>query len=272
MILDILFFVFIVAFAILGFVRGLFKTLTSFFSWVVSLLLAYLLAKSIANELLTANMVQRLVGSKSLYASIYNLLPESLKSISLQEIVTKINSGYSQAEIKEYIRSQSSGIIAFASSLIENAVCKDMYLNSSLTDVGQVLALELTYHIYVVMVGIAIFLVLRIIIMGITLIFNSKFNNRDVRLWERFAGIAMGAIRGFTYACIVLMLFSYISGLSVKINDMVNESKVSVPVTTWVSDTTGEMLSGKLEDNEQYKLMIDTVAKNNSKEQPNEEE
>lgn len=259
MILDIIFFVFIVGFAALGFVFGFFKTLVSFFGWFISLLMAYLLAKSIANAFLSANMANWLIGNGSLFDKVYGIVPDGLKEISMEEIRKAVNSGADMDAIKEVIRDQSKGLLFFASSLIQAAVTKEIYLNSAIENVGQVFALELTYHIYVIIVGIIFFIALRVVVMCISILFRSKIKDHEPKSWERFAGIALGAVRGFAYACILLMVASYIAGLSGTVKNQVDNSKVSVPVTTWISQSTSKILSDNLEENKHYLLMIDAL-------------
>lgn len=268
MILDLLFFALIIGFAVIGFIRGFFKTVLSFFGWFISLLLAYLLAKAIANAFLSPNTANWLVGDGPLYDKVYNIVPDGLKNMSMESIRQAMQSGASDESIKEIIKSESSGLLYFASTLIQNAVCKDIYINSSIETVGQVLALELTYDIYVILVGVIFFVVLRIIVMGFSLIFRAKLSGSN-KLWERLAGIGAGAIRGFAYACILFMLASYIAGIWPRMQEEVNVSKVSVPLTTWVSEVTGKMLSGNIEDNEKYtsnmiKALEDKIEKEKS--------
>lgn len=256
-ILDIIFFAFIAVFAVLGFIFGFFRTLTSFFGWAISLLLSYLLAKAIANAILLEPIAKFLVGD-GLYDTIYGIMPQGLKEISMNSIRAAIGDNQSMEQIRKLIESQSKGIMVFAASLIQDAVTKEIYLSSVLANVGQVYALELTYHVYVILIGVIFFIVLRIIIMGVSLIFKFRLR-RGTKLWERVAGIALGAVRGFVYACFLLVVASYVSGILPMVKDQTDESKVSVPVTTWISEATGKMLSGDLETNEHYMLMIDAL-------------
>ncbi len=266
MILDLLFVAIVVLFALIGFMSGFIRTVLSFFGWFISLLIAYLLAKAIANAFLSPETANWLIGDGSLYDKIYNIVPDGLKNMSMESIRTALNNGATDEMIKETISAEASGLLAFASTLIQTAVCKDIYLNSSIETVGQVLALELTYIIYVIVVGIIIFLTIRILVMGVSLIFRSRLSTRDCRFWERILGVGAGAVRGFAYACILLMLASYIAGFWPKMNEEVSVSKVSAPVTTWVSEITGKMLSGDIEENDKYANMIKALEKKIEKE------
>ncbi len=259
MILDLLFFAFIVLFAVLGFIFGLFKTLVSFFGWFISLLLSYLLAKAIANAFLSPDMAYKIISEGGLYDKVYNLVPEGLKNMSMESIRAAIQSGATEETIRETIKAESTGLLYFMSSLIQGAVCKEMYINSAIESVGQVFALELTYNIYVILTGIAFFFILRVVVMGLSFIFKSKLTGHEVKFWERLAGIAGGAVRGFAYACILLMVANYIAGIWPKMQEEVNNSKVSVPVTSWVSDATGKMIGGNLEDNKKYANLIEAL-------------
>lgn len=255
MILDLIFFGVIALCAALGFIFGFFKTIISFLGWFICILFSFLLAKAIANAFLGAQTINRLVGEGSLFDLVYGVVPDKLKSISLEQIREGIAAG---ENVKELVRSQMDGFMVFASSIIEGAICKDMYLNSAIENAGQVLALELTYHIYVIMVGIIIFLLLRVIVMMLSFLFKFRLG-RKVKLWERLAGIGAGIVRGFAYACIIVMVASYVGGMSDIVKEETDASKVSVPVSTWVNDLTGKMLSGDLETNEHYQDMIDSL-------------
>lgn len=254
MILDLIFFVFILAFAVLGFVRGFFKTLVGFFGWAVSILLAYLLAKAVANALLSAGVSQWLLKEGSLFDKIYGIMPEGLKGISIDSINEMIAEGKSQDYIKEYIKSQSGGLVFFASNIIQSTVCSDMYLSSALDNAAQVISLELTYHIYVILTGVALFIVLRVVVMGVSILFKGKLGNGG--LVGRIGGIALGAVRGLAYACFVLVIASYVAGVSPTVNNQLDESKVGRPVISWVTESTSRMISGELNENEQYREMI----------------
>lgn len=85
-------------------------------------------------------------------------------------------------------------------------------------------------------------------------------------MWERLAGIGLGVVRGFAYACILLMVVSYIAGMSQPVKDQLDASAVGKPVTAWVSESTGKMLSGDLESNDSYKLMITALGERVQKE------
>lgn len=265
MVLDIIFVVFIVVFTVLGFICGLFKTFVSFFGWFISFVLSYLCAKALANAFLSASAAEALVsGSDSIFAKIYEILPDGLKGISMDSIRAALAADQSEAAIKESIASQADGLLKFASSIIQEAVCKPMYLGSAVQNVAQVLALELTYHLYVILVGVIFFVVLRIIVMGVSIIVKNraseakKGKEKDVlKLPQRLGGLALGAIRGFAYGCVLLMLASYLSGIMSFVQQQVDESQLSVPITSWISETTGAMLSDNLEENENYLLIID---------------
>lgn len=264
LILDIVFLVFIVVFAILGFVFGIFKTFVSFFGWFISFVLAYLCAKALANAFLTVKMAEKLVGDGSFFETIYSIIPDSVKGISLQTIRESVEGGATEEMLKMFIAENSGGLLTFFSSIIQNAVCKDIYLNSSLTNVGQVLAIELTYHLYVITVGVIFFLVLRIIVMGVTIIFKVKDGKdgkekEEVKLPLRFAGLALGAVRGLAYGCVVIVLVSYLSGVFTFLQGPVSNSKLSAPINTWISETTGQKLSDDLDKNESFLLVMSAL-------------
>lgn len=266
MILDLVFFAVIALMTVLGYLFGLFKTIVAFFGWLVCILIAYLLAKAVANAMLTYGMAEKIVNGK-LFEDVYGLIPEGLKKISISEINDMLSSGQTNEQILEYVKSQAGGLVSFAFTIVQGVIFKDIYLNSSLDNVGHVLALELTYQIYVVLVGIAIFIVLRILVMGVSVIFGGKLRGRTVKLWERLGGLGLGAVRGFFYACLLVMVFGFIAGLSPKLKEQNDSSNVAVPVTNWINEAISRGLSNGNDESERYENLIIALEKKLNEEQ-----
>lgn len=260
MILDIVFFVVIVLLTMLGFTRGLFNTIVSFFGWFVCIFIAYLIAKSVGNALLTSGMAEKIVNGK-LFDSVYGLIPDGLKQVSLSEISNMLNKGSSAQEVFQYVRSQAGSLIGIAFTVLQSAITKDIYLNSHIANAAQVLALELTYQIYIVLVGIAIFVVLRVIIMGLTIFFGGKFRNRELKLWERLGGLGVGAVRGIFCACILTMVFGFVAGFSSTLKKQNDASKVAVPATNWINEKMSSALAKGNEGSDRYQNLIEALEK-----------
>lgn len=255
MILDIIFFAFIIVFAIVGFARGFFKTLVSLCGWLLCLSVSYLLAKSIANAILSESTVHWLVGEGAIYDKIYGIMPDELKELSL----SALKSCESEELRRQLVRENSSGIMVLFSRFLQNAVCKEMYLSSSLQNAAQVLALELTYNLYVILVGVALFIVLRIVIMGVSLIVNNKFGGIAGKFAGKIGGCALGAIRGLMYASIVFTVLSLAAGFIPSVSKQLEASKVGAPATNWISSVTGNIISQKNEDNGKYALLLESL-------------
>ncbi len=260
MILDLIFFAILIIMTALGFVFGLFKTIVSFCGWIVCILISYLLAKAVANAMLTANMAEKIVNGK-LFDAVYGVIPDGLKEVKMSEISEMLNQGQSEQQIFEYIRSQAGALIGFVFSVLKGAILKDMYLSSGIENAGQVLALELSYQIYVVLVGVAIFIVLRIIVMGVSIVFGGLLRGRELHLWERLGGLGMGLVRGFFCACILTMVFGFIAGFSSKLKEQSEASSVAVPATNWINETMSKALAKGNEESDRYKNLIDALEK-----------
>lgn len=265
MILDLIFFAILVVMTALGFVFGLFKTIVSFCGWVVCILIAYLLAKAVANAMLSAGMAEKIVNGK-LFEAVYGIIPNGLKEVKMSDIANMLSQGQSNQQIFEYVRSQAGSLMGFAFTILKGAIAKDMYLTSDIDNAGQVLALELSYQIYVVLVGVAIFLLLRVLVMGVSIYFGGKFRGREVRLWERLGGLGLGFVRGVFCACILTMVFGFVAGFSGKLKTQNDASKVAVPATNWINDAMSKALSKGNEESDRYQNLIDALEKKIEKE------
>lgn len=248
----------IVIMTALGFIRGLFKTVISFFGWFLCILIAYLLAKAVGNALLTPKMAQTIVNGK-LFEAVFGMIPDGLKEVSMNEIRQMLADGATSEQVFEYVRSLSGTVIGFAFTVMRGAITKDIYLNSQIESAGQVLALELTYQIYIVLVGIAIFIVLRVIVMGVSVLFGGKLVGREIKLWERLGGLGLGAVRGFVCACILTMVLGFAAGFSSKLKEQTDVSNVAVPATDWINEKMSAALAKGNDGNERFQNLIDAL-------------
>lgn len=265
MLLDIIFFAILAIMTALGFCFGLFKTIVSFFGWFVSILIAYLLAKAVANALLTPSMAEKIVNGK-LFDAVYGLIPDGLKEIKMSQIAEMLRQGQSDKQIFDYVRGQAGGLIGIAFTLLQGSLTKEIYLNSGIDNAGQTLALKMTYQIYVVLVGIAIFVVLRIVVMGVSIIFNKTLRGRDIHLWERLGGLALGFVRGLFCAFILTMVFGFVAGFSGKLKDQIEASAVAVPASNWINETMSKALTKSNEESDRYQNLIEALERKIEKE------
>lgn len=267
--LDFAFIIIIVISALLGFVLGFFKTLKSFLGWFVCSIFAFLCAQALADAFLSGAMAAKIVSSGSIYDSVYGVLPDEIKSISMETIRQSIAAGESEAQIALKIAGEAGGIAKLFTTVIQSAVSTPLYLNSTLQNVAQVLAVELTYHIYVVIVAIVFFILLRIIIMGVAIMGEAKSRKAKKEkeekkkgrilknlLTDRFLGLGVGLVRGFAYSCILLIVMSYCAGLGDNIQKQVDQSKISAAITAPLTETLSERLSNDLQENERYMGLV----------------
>jgi len=267
--LDFAFIIIIAISTVLGFVFGFFKTLKSFLGWFVCSVFAFMCAQALADAFLSASMAAKIVSGGSIYDSVYGVLPDEIKSISMETIRQSIAAGESEAQIALKIANEAGGIAKLFTTVIQSAVSTPLYLNSTLQNVPQVLAVELTYHIYVVIVAIVFFIVLRIIIMGVAIMGEAK-SRKDSReraekkkgrilknlLTDRLLGLAVGLVRGVAYGCILLMIISYCAGLGENIQKQVDESKISAAITAPLTEAFSERISTDIEENERYMGLV----------------
>ncbi|MBR2970832.1 MAG: hypothetical protein IKC48_03445 [Clostridia bacterium] len=269
MYLDIAFIVILIVSTLCGFLFGFFKTLKSFLGWFVCSAFALMCAQALADAFLSSAMAAKIVSSGGIYDSVYGVLPDEIKSISMETIRQSIAAGENEVQIALKIAGEAGGIAKLFTTVIQSAVSTPLYLNSTLQNVAQVLAVELTYHIYVVIVAIVFFILLRIIIMGVAIMGEAKSRKykRDRAekkkgrilknlLTDRLFGLGVGLIRGVAYGCILLIVMSYCAGLGDNIQKQVDESKISAAITAPLTETLSERLSNDLQENERYMGLV----------------
>ena len=200
------------------------------------------MAKTIANALLTENVVDWLIKDGSVYDRIYNIgLMDNLKKLDMESIRSAVASGSTDEQVKAMLLEKADGIMKLFVGLIQTAVCKDVYLSSSLENVGQVFAIEITYNAFVITVGVVFFIVLRILIGVLTALANKK-KPENISVLSRVGGLALGLVKGAVYACLSMVLVIYIAAVpmeslqsfSDKLNEQLTQSVIDDKVLNFV--------------------------------------
>ncbi len=267
-IIDYVFIGIIVLGGIVGVAKGFFKTLISFFGWFLTLLITFLLAKTIANALLTENVVDWLIKDGSVYDRIYNIgLMDNLKKLDMESIRSAVASGSTDEQVKAMLLEKADGIMKLFVGLIQTAVCKDVYLSSSLENVGQVFAIEITYNAFVITVGVVFFIVLRILIGVLTALANKK-KPENISVLSRVGGLALGLVKGAVYACLSMVLVIYIAAVPIEslqsFSDKLNEQLTQSVIDDKVNEASDKVLNFVLsrgDDGEEDKRYMAYVEK-----------
>ncbi|MCL2675639.1 MAG: CvpA family protein [Firmicutes bacterium] len=259
-IVDIVIIVLVLATAVFGFFKGFIKSLVSLLGFVVSLTLAILLSKVVANALLGIDGIGNVVagGDKSLYTWLNNMLPEALKNISTADLgaaAADPDALVAESGIKE----QLPWWLTIFYPLVNSSLTNPTYLNAAVIDnARQIIALELSYSIYVLIVGIALFVVIRILAAIISIVFKRYMDKKSVP--GRLLGGVLGAGKGVIYSMIILLVISLMSnfGFMGMISEKVSESKVASALTSATHKITAPLLKGDKSD-KRYERLIELV-------------
>lgn len=262
---DIVIVALIAVFALTGFMRGFFKTAVSLFSWFVCILLAVFLARLVSDALLgIADPLIYNGDNFSFYKVIYNFLPESIKSVSMSEVRATVLLGGDSAKesVIQLIKSEGGTIVGLGANHIADTLMKPVFLESSLANVGQVIAVELAYGTYVVAVGITLFIVLRIIVVAVSIVVRFS-GDQEVNIVNRITGAALGAVRGFLYTVVLFALLSssMVAGLSflTPVRNQVEQSKLAGPMGKFAADSIGKINNNNRQAEGIYQNIIDRV-------------
>ncbi len=213
---DIVIIVIVALTALFGLKKGLYKSLMSFFGSFLSLIVAFFLTKTVLFALLEIETVKNWVfGSTSLYS-----WTQSWVTISEGSFIEKMIS-----PILPKIQA-AVGIYAFK-------------------DLGQAVALYLSYLIASAVTFILLFIVIKIVFAIVFKIIGSLFARSAPGALSRLLGFVVGAAKGALY--VVILLFFLNSFLATpalsKIGTAVQESTVGAPVFEQVQKISSDHLN-----------------------------
>lgn len=238
---DIVIIVVVALMALIGLWKGFFKTVISFCGWFVSMLIAVLTARVVAEALLDIDAVGNFVAGAgegvSLFTLFKRMLPDKLLALK---------AGATEAEITKAL---GESVVASLVSPFIGVLRGEMIASSALT-VGDGIALGMAGGLFEVIVGFALFIVLRII-MTLLVMFLKSLIDKDKKqgMLSRLGGFAFGAVRGTLYCAVLLLIvgfmtpFSFMQSLTAEIDKGV----LARPIATQVY-----ALSGKISSNENY--------------------
>lgn len=185
---DIVVIALLVLFAGFGVLRGVQKSALSLAAFLVAFIVAFFLAKPVAEGLLNLDGVRSFViGTEGF--SLYAWLNSSLGTVT--------PSAYLEAHFYQPILDIIGEFPGYTAAFT----------------VAEGQALYIAFLVFSLIVGVAIYLVARILLSIATMIIKTFIPKRKSAL-NRLGGFAVGAVRGFILAIIIAFLFSNIGGLT----------------------------------------------------------
>lgn len=212
--IDIAIIAIVVLMAIIGLAKGFFKTIISFFGWLVSAIIAIFLSKVVAEALLDVGAIKNFVvgtgESFSLYKTVFNWLPESMDAAWPDGFL--------------------GTILAPLQGMIMGGV------GSTAATIREACALVLANGMFTAMVGIGLFIAIRIVMMLFTMFAKSLTRNKTIGALNRFMGFIVGAVKGFAYVCILMLIMSFFMSANFMepVRNQLDKSVIGKPVANVV--------------------------------------
>ncbi|MCL2556752.1 MAG: hypothetical protein FWE03_07055 [Firmicutes bacterium] len=217
---DIILFILIAVFMFLGLRAGFKKSLVSFVCLAVSLLLSVLLAPVATRALMGIDSIANLIAgpNNSIFTFFYNHLWAGLDQISIEYLNQVYSYGGATAVDAVFMDggfNLSSVFMMIVYPLVRSAAVSPIMLNSTMDTARHLFALELAYGASVFIVGILLFLILRIIAacLNIAFKFSGKKGAKKNPV-SRLVGGAIGLLRGAVYAGLILIVLSLLAGFA----------------------------------------------------------
>lgn len=238
---DIVIIVVVALMALIGLWKGFFKTVISFCGWFVSMLIAVLIARVVAEALLDIEAVGNFVAGTgegvSLFTLFRGMLPDELLALK---------AGATEAEITTAL---GDGVVASLVLPFIGVLTNETIAASALT-VGDGIALGMAGGLFEVIVGFALFIVLRII-MTLLVMFLKSLIDKDKKqgVLSRLGGFAFGAVRGALYCAVLLLVVGFMTPFNFMqpVTAEIDKGVLARPIATQVY-----ALSGKISSNENY--------------------
>lgn len=225
--LDVIVLAIVAIFGLAGLKKGFMLSLISIFSGIVTLVIAYFLAKPVANWLASLELVQTWVfaDTNSLKATLGGLIPAELAAVELGDKV------------------QIVGSIALTKFSMMAKTLGELIVNAKLDatvypTVGAALSQVLANLAYTIIVGILLFIIMRIIFGSVKRALENRRNERGVSGLNRFLGFALGIVKGAAIMVALLTAIFLFQGKNFvsPIIQEIDKSVVTKPIYTMVDD------------------------------------
>lgn len=200
LVIDIAIILTLVIFAIIGFKKGLLKSIISLFSWIVCIIIAVLTAKYVAGWINGIYNFAGLIGNK---------IATSLAKTN--EFFTQAINVYESSGKDALIAAIPSNINKLLKQLITvvfNHTAVDM---SSTETIGTVVGSSLGHICMVIISGILVFIVLKIAVALLNKLFDKISNTKILGGLNKVLGLILGLLKG---AVIIIIVNCVLVGLS----------------------------------------------------------
>ena len=207
--IDIVFFVFLVIFAIIGFAKGFLKSLLGLFSTFVTLLLAIWISKPVSA------LIDNLFGLSAAFGSlmesgIHDAFADGIPII-FQGLVTILMG-------QEYMQTADTTSVQFAADF----------------------SLKLGEIITVVISVIVLYFIIRLVLYLLSRLFDIITQSRAISGLDRILGLVLGAAKGvvclFLVFGIIYIIAILIPAAGTEIQTYLSENTVSYSFFNWVTD------------------------------------
>lgn len=262
--IDIAILVLIAACGLLGFFRGFFKSLIAFCGFIVSVLLVFFIAKPVANAMLDITAVGNWVAGADggLFNFVFSKFPEGLEQISTAEIAM-VYAAEGEAGVKELFTLSVSGggvlsefFMSLCYPLVQSALINPTYLASGIETARQIVAIELSFGIFTVIVGVCLFFAIRLLVAILSILFRNIGANPSVTM--RFLGFIVGAAKGALYTVIIFLAISFLPAFDFmdKYNEQLDKSMFADKVSE-VSLAIAEKAFESKPDDVRYEKLVE---------------
>lgn len=226
---DITIIAVVALFAIIGVVKGVKKSALTLTAFLISFIAAFFLAKVVTEALLNVEVIKGIVmgPEKSLYSWLLTSVSDTLPS----EFILK----------------------NFYQPVID--IVSQYTFTESFT-INQGIALYYSFSIATVAVGAVLFILVRIVMSIICMIIKSYFGKKKSGL-SRLGGMVVGAVRGAAWTFAVVIMFTFVSGLTAlsPINVVETELEKSV-IGKYVNQYSFAVKNKFLPDYEQFDRIV----------------
>lgn len=239
LIIDLVLVGLIVLFAIIGLIKGFFKSLLDFFGTIVSLIISILLARHIAAA------INGLGGAGWLFGSgggVSKGIEGGLVKLSGPIFGTTFSAQADAGELAAMLA--EGGIPSFLCPILAGVVSKFNFTAENLT-LAQILAPMITNIILIVIVTIILFIILKIIISLLNRFFRFLTRNKAVSGLNRLFGFIIGAFKGALVAALLLVVVSFLPnswGFVSSFNESLDNTAIAKPFNSFVYDTVTKNL------------------------------
>lgn len=176
-IIDIIIILTMILFIYMGYRKGLIKVAISFLSVIISIIIALILYKPIASQIMASTQLDENI-SNTIYSKIENI---DFQNISEEE-------------------KNNNGIIKFAENYINEAI------SNSVENTGRYISDSLSLTIVEILTFILLLIILRLLLIVLNLLGDVVGNLPIIKQFNKSGGIIYGIIEGFVIINVILAI------------------------------------------------------------------